>query len=142
MVPRDLPSHGDAGFGRVVDNYRTVFGTPQFRVLFFMLFGSQFALMSIQPVMALYVESLGAHGRLLATTTGVIFAVTGVASAVGAPRWGRRGDGTGYRAVLGRALLGAAVFALPQGLVARAWQLFLPGSDTAPSSGSSPPCRR
>ncbi len=125
MVPRDLPSHGDAGFGRVVDNYRTVFGTPQFRVLFFMLFGSQFALMSIQPVMALYVESLGAHGRLLATTTGVIFAVTGVASAVGAPRWGRRGDRTGYRAVLGRALLGAAVFALPQGLVARAWQLFL-----------------
>ena len=27
--------------------------------------------------------------------------------------------------MLGRALLGAAVFALPQGLVARAWQLFL-----------------
>lgn len=125
LVPRDLPAGGDAGFGRIFDNYRTVFGTPQFRLLFFVLFGSQFALMSIQPVMALYVEALGAHGRLLATTTGVIFAVTGVASAIGAPRWGRRGDRAGYRAVLGRALMGAAIFALPQGLVARAWQLFL-----------------
>ena len=143
MVPRDLPSHGDAGFGRVVDNYRTVFGTPQFRVLFFMLFGSQLALMSIQPVMALYVESLGAHGRLLATTTGVIFAVTGVASAVGRRGGGAGANGTGYRAVLGRALLGAAVFALPQGprgprvaaLPARI------GYGTS-SGGSSPPCRR
>ena len=124
LVPRDLPAPADAKTGRVIDNYRTVFGTRQFRILFFVLFGSQFALMAIQPVMALYVESLGAGGRLLATTTGVIFAVTGVASAVAAPRWGRRGDRTGYRAVLGRALTGAAVFALPQGIVARAWQLF------------------
>jgi len=125
LVPRDLPEHGEAGFGRVIENYRTVFGTPQFRLLFFVLFGSQFALMSIQPVMALYVESLGASGRLLATTTGVIFAITGVASVIGAPRWGRRGDRKGYRPVLGRALAGAALFALPQALVARAWQLFV-----------------
>jgi len=125
LVPRDVPKPREAGFAQVAENYRTVFGTPQFRFLFFMLFGSQFALMSIQPVMALYVESLGVHGRLLATVTGVIFAVTGVASAIGAPRWGRRGDRSGYRAVLGRALTGAALFALPQALVARAWQLFI-----------------
>jgi MFS transporter, DHA1 family, multidrug resistance protein len=125
LVPRDEPVRREVGFVSVLENYRTVFGTPQFRLLFFVLFASQFALMSIQPVMALYVESLGASGRLLATTTGVIFAVTGVASAIGAPRWGRRGDRTGYRSVLGRALTGAALFALPQGLVARAWQLFV-----------------
>ncbi len=114
-----------AGFGRVLDNYRTVFGTPQFRLLFFVLFGSQFALMALQPVMALYVESLGASGRLLATTTGVIFAVTGVASALAAPRWGRRSDRRGYRPTLGRALLGSGLFALPQGLVFAPWQLFI-----------------
>jgi DHA1 family multidrug resistance protein-like MFS transporter len=125
LVPRDTPARSEAGFGSVLENYRTVFGTPQFRLLFFILFGSQFALMSIQPVMALYVESLGASGRLLATTTGVIFAVTGVASALGAPRWGRRGDRLGYRSTLGRALVGSALFALPQSLVARAWQLFV-----------------
>jgi MFS transporter, DHA1 family, multidrug resistance protein len=125
LVPRDTPAKSGAGFVSVLENYRTVFGTPQFRLLFFVLFGSQFALMSIQPVMALYVESLGASGRLLATTTGVIFAVTGVASAIGAPRWGRRGDRRGYRSTLGRALAGSALFALPQGLIVRIWQLFL-----------------
>jgi DHA1 family multidrug resistance protein-like MFS transporter len=125
LVRTDTPVRVPGGFERVFHNYATVFGTPQFRILFFMLLGSQFALMSIQPVMALYVESLGVHGRLLATTTGVIFAVTGVASALGAPRWGRRGDRSGYRSTLGRALLGASIFALPQGLVGATWQLFL-----------------
>jgi DHA1 family multidrug resistance protein-like MFS transporter len=115
----------DAGLGRVLDNYRTVFGTPQFRLLFLVLLGSQFALMSLTPIMALYVESVGASGALLATTTGVIFAVTGVASAAAAPRWGRASDRTGYRRTLGRALLGTGLFAAPQGLVAAPWQLFL-----------------
>lgn len=114
-----------AGLGRVLENYRTVFGTPQYRHLFLTLLGSQFALMSLTPVMALYVESLGASGALLATTTGVIFAVTGVASAIAAPRWGHRSDRKGYRRTLGRALLGAGLFAAPQGVVVAPWQLFL-----------------
>lgn len=113
-----------AGLGRVLENYGTVFGTPQFRLLFLTLLGSQFALMALQPVMALYVESLGASGALLATTTGVIFAVTGVASAIAAPRWGKGSDRKGYRRTLGRALLGAGLFAAPQGAVATPWQLF------------------
>ena len=125
LVREDERPAGTAGIGRVLENYRTVFGTPQFRLLFFLLFGCQFALMSLQPVMALYVESLGAQGRLLATTTGVIFAITGVASAIAAPRWGRRGDRRGYRGTMGRALLGSALCALPQGLVGAPWQLFL-----------------
>jgi len=125
LVRRDLGSTSGAGIGRVLDNYRAVFGSAQFRQLFFILFGCQFALMSIQPVMALYVESLGAHGRLLATTTGVIFAITGVASAIAAPRWGRSSDRSGYRRTLGRAVLGSGVFALPQGLVTAPWHLFV-----------------
>lgn len=125
LVRADAGSRASAGLGRVVENYRAVFGSEQFRLLFFVLFGCQFALMSLQPIMALYVESLGAHGRLLATTTGVIFAVTGLASAIAAPRWGRRSDHRGYRPTLGRALLGAGLFALPQGLVTAAWQLLV-----------------
>jgi DHA1 family multidrug resistance protein-like MFS transporter len=113
-----------AGLGSILENYRTVFGTPQFRLLFLTLLGSQFALMSLTPVMALYVESLGAHGALLATTTGAIFAVSGVASAIAAPRWGRESDRKGYRRSLGRALLGTSLFAAPQGIVAAPWQLF------------------
>jgi DHA1 family multidrug resistance protein-like MFS transporter len=125
LVHEDVREPTAAGFGRVLDNYRVVFGSPQFRRLFLVLFGCQFALMALQPVMALYVEFLGASGKLLATTTGAIFAVTGVASALAAPRWGRRSDQKGYRPTLGRALLGSGLFALPQGLSFAPWQLFV-----------------
>lgn len=125
LVREEARAPASAGFGRVLDNYRTVFGTPQFRRLFLVLFGCQFALMALQPVMALYVESLGASGKLLATTTGAIFAVTGVTSALAAPRWGRWSDRRGYRPTLGRALLGSGLFALPQGLSFAPWQLFV-----------------
>jgi DHA1 family multidrug resistance protein-like MFS transporter len=94
-------------------------------VLFFVLFGCQFALMALAPVMALFVESLGAHGKVLGTTTGAIFAITGLATVLTAPRWGHRSDSRGYRGTLKIALLGSGLFALPQGLVGAPWQLFL-----------------
>jgi DHA1 family multidrug resistance protein-like MFS transporter len=113
------------GFGRIFENYRLVFGTSQLRLSYFVLFGCQFALMALAPIMALFVESLGAHGKLLATTTGAIFAVTGLATVLTAPRWGHRSDRAGYRRTLKMALLGSGIFALPQGLVTAPWQLFL-----------------
>jgi len=113
------------GFGRIFENYRLVFGTSQLRLLYFVLFGCQFALMALAPIMALFVESLGAHGKLLATTTGAIFAVTGLATVLTAPRWGHRSDRQGYRPTLRTALLGSSLFALPQGLVTAPWLLFL-----------------
>ena len=115
----------DIGFGRILENYRFVFGDAQLRLLFMVLLVSQFALMAIGPVMALFVEMLGAHGKLVATTTGAILAVTGIANIVATPRWGRRSDERGYKGTLKRAVVGAGLFAVPQGIVTSAWQLFL-----------------
>ena len=115
----------EGGFWSILDNYRIVFGTPQLRLCFLVLFACQFALMALLPVMALFVESLGSHGALLATTTGGVIAVTGLANVIAAPRWGRRSDRCGYKPTLKRALVGAAAFAMPQGLVTATWQLFL-----------------
>ncbi|HEU4726028.1 MAG TPA: MFS transporter [Candidatus Eisenbacteria bacterium] len=115
----------EGGIEQIVENYRFVFGTPQIRILFFVLLLSQFALMALVPIMALFVEELGAHGRLVATTTGAILAVTGVANIIASPRWGRRSDRQGYRATLKRALLGAGIFAVPQGLALAPWHLFV-----------------
>jgi DHA1 family multidrug resistance protein-like MFS transporter len=113
------------GFERIVENYRFVFGTPQLRLLFFVLLAGQFALMSLIPIMALYVEELGTHGRLVATLTGAIIGATGIANLIAAPRWGRRSDKHGYRPTLKMALLGAGLFAIPQGLVGAPWHLLL-----------------
>ncbi len=115
----------EGGIEQIVENYRFVFGTPQIRLLFFVLLLGQFALMSLVPIMALFVEELGAHGRLVATTTGAILAITGVANIVASPRWGRRSDREGYRATLKYALLGAGIFAIPQGFALAPWHLFV-----------------
>ncbi len=115
----------EGGIEQIVENYRFVFGTPQIRLLFFILLLAQFALMSLLPIMALFVEELGAHGRVVATTTGAILAITGVANIIASPRWGRRSDQAGYRATLKHALLGAGLFAVPQGLAMAPWHLFV-----------------
>ena len=115
----------EGGIEQIVENYRFVFGTPQIRLLFFILLLAQFALMSLVPIMALFVEELGAHGRVVATTTGAILAITGVANIIASPRWGRRSDQAGYRATLKHALLGAGLFAVPQGLAMAPWHLFV-----------------
>ena len=125
LVREEVRPRSTEGFGSIWENYRLVFGTPQIRLLYLVLFGCQFALMALGPIMALFVESLGAHGRLLATTTGAIFAVTGLATVLTASRWGRRSDRRGYRPTLKIALIGSGLFALPQGLVQAPWQLFL-----------------
>ena len=113
------------GLERIIENYRYVFGTPQLRLLFLVLLAGQFALMSLIPIMALYVEDLGTHGKLVATLTGAIIGVTGIANLIAAPRWGRRSDKHGYKPTLKRALIGAGLFAIPQGLVSAPWQLLL-----------------
>jgi DHA1 family multidrug resistance protein-like MFS transporter len=113
------------GFEQIFENYRYVFTSPQLRLLFFVLLAGQFALMSLFPVMALFVEELGTHGRLVATMTGAIIGVTGIANIIAAPRWGRRSDKKGYTGTLKRALLGAGIFAIPQGLVLAPWHLLL-----------------
>ncbi|MFI5366562.1 MAG: MFS transporter [Candidatus Binatia bacterium] len=85
---------------------------------------SQAFITSLQPIFVLYVEQLGVEARLLSTTTGVLFAATGITALFAAPWWGRRGDRLGYRGVLTMSLLGSTVLLL-QGLVTGAVQLFV-----------------
>ncbi len=84
---------------------------------------SQMMITTLQPIFVLYVEQLGVEPRLLSTTTGVLFAATGITSLVAAPLWGRRGDRLGFHGALRVALLGSAATLLLQGLVTDVKQL-------------------
>ena len=86
---------------------------------------SQALVTTLQPIFVLYVEQLGVEARLLSTTTGVLFAATGITSLVAAPWWGRRGDRLGFHGALRVALLGSAVLLLLQGLVTSVLQLLV-----------------
>lgn len=89
------------------------------------LFLAQLAILLVQPFFALFVESLGVGPARLSTWTGVLFGVTGLATLVAAPRWGRLGDRVGRRRTLGVGFACAGAVFLLQGFAADARWLFV-----------------
>jgi DHA1 family multidrug resistance protein-like MFS transporter len=87
------------------------------RAAIFALFGTQLAILLVQPFFALFVESLGVGRERLSSTTGAIFGVTGLATLVMAPRWGAFGDLIGRRRALWIAMGGASIAFALQGVV-------------------------
>lgn len=76
---------------------------------------TQAAMMSIEPIVTVYAETLY-HGSHLAVVAGLVVAMSGMANLVGAPMLGRIGDRVGQRKVLAVALTLAAVAFIPQAL--------------------------
>ncbi|HPT96966.1 MAG TPA: MFS transporter [Armatimonadota bacterium] len=99
---------------------------PALRATFGIMFITQIGLMTIQPILALFVQSLEqGSGGMLRTKVGLIFAMPGLASIVAAPLWGRRGDRVGHRHTLAIALLGAGILYLPHYLVRTVAQMMV-----------------
>ncbi len=115
----------DPAASSVRDNLSVAWRHADLRRALLAIVVSQALITSLQPIFVLYVERLGVEARLLSTTTGVLFAATGVTALIAAPWWGRRGDRRGYRGVLTAALLGSSVLLLLQGLVTGVLQLFI-----------------
>jgi DHA1 family multidrug resistance protein-like MFS transporter len=99
------------------ENLNLAWTRADIRCALIAMIASQTIVTSLQPVFVLYVESLGVEPRLLSSTTGVLFAASGVAALIAAPRWGRRSDRLGFHGALTVAILGSAVLLLLQGLV-------------------------
>ncbi|MDA8066188.1 MAG: MFS transporter [Thermaerobacter sp.] len=96
---------------------------PALRAMFLVFFTSQFAVMSAEPIIAVYVRTMYHDPRLLASVAGAVFAMVGVGNVLASPFLGRRSDRLGYRRVLLISLAGAALFYLPQALAAGPFQL-------------------
>jgi MFS transporter, DHA1 family, multidrug resistance protein len=109
----------------LLSNYRFVFRSPVLLALFISSIIIQTGIMSIQPVLSLFVESLWAKTEYLATIAGAVFAVTGLASLIASPYWGKRGDRIGFKKVLTFNLLGTAATFAPHAFVQQAYQLLI-----------------
>ena len=107
----------------VVSNYRYAFSSKPIRIALAIMLISQTAVFMIQPIFALYVESLVGATELLATMAGGIFSVVGIFVVISAPWWGSRNDVKSYKKNLSIAILGAGVSYAAQGLVTSAYQL-------------------
>jgi DHA1 family multidrug resistance protein-like MFS transporter len=95
----------------------------------------QLALMSVQPIITVYVAQLSASKEHIALISGAVFAASGLASILSALRLGKISDRIGPHKVLLGALIVAGLTFIPQALVNSPWQLgcmrFLLGLATA-----------
>ncbi len=97
--------------------YQTLRETAHNRQLLYALFlnmVTSLAIMTIEPVITLYISELShsvVHASLIA---GIVFSLTGIASAIFAPLWGRAADRFGFRPILLIGLFGGAVWTFLQ----------------------------
>ncbi|WNQ09781.1 MFS transporter [Paenibacillus aurantius] len=96
---------------------------PQLPALFAVTFMFQFALMSPQPLMALFVQDLYGKAAYLAFFAGLVGSVNGFSNMIASPVLGRFGDKLGSEKILGICLIGSALAFIPQALVSNIWQL-------------------
>lgn len=95
----------------------------------------QLSLMSIQPIISVYVMTLSHDEAPVALISGAIFAASGFASVIAAPILGRLSDRIGSPKVILGALIFAGILFIPQAFVSSALELgilrFLLGLATA-----------
>jgi MFS transporter, DHA1 family, multidrug resistance protein len=107
----------------ILDNYRYALRSKTIRVALGLILISQAAVLMIQPVFSLYVDSFEMNKEYLATIAGAIFSTTGLCMVISAPWWGKRNDSKSYKNNLTITILGAATAYAAQGLVTQTYQL-------------------
>lgn len=108
-------------------NFREVWNclpNPKVTVcLFITTLVMQLALMSIQPIITVYINQLSSDNSHVVLISGAVFATSGFASIIAAPKLGRISDRIGPQKVLLAALIVAGLLFIPQAFVENSWQL-------------------
>ncbi|MBI3112170.1 MAG: MFS transporter [Ignavibacteriales bacterium] len=93
----------------LLSNYSYALGSKPLRIALFIILISQMSVFLVQPIFALFVDSLVHTEAYVATVAGAIFSIAGVFTVLSAPWWGKRNDAKSYRKNLSMAFAGAAV---------------------------------
>ncbi|MCM3080378.1 MFS transporter [Brevibacillus invocatus] len=108
------------------EDFQLISSSKELPTLFFVTVMIQFALLSIMPVLPIYISQLLGHeGTKVALWAGIVQAAMGVANVFAAPRLGQLGDRYGSQKVLLGSLVVAGLLFIPQGFVGAVWQLIL-----------------
>lgn len=109
----------------VLDNLKLVFSNLHLRQGVILIFVSQLAVMLIQPIFALYIESFKISKSYVSTYSGIAFSILGIFMLIFSPVWGKRIDKSGYRKNLPIAFVGASGAYLIQGLISSIFLLIV-----------------
>ena len=95
----------------------------ELRFIMFMFFMIQTCVMTIQPLITLYVGQLmGAMGDEAVKMSGVIFSLAGFAGILAAPFWGKRGQRYGFVRIFALVTFAAGFINLFQIFIQNVWQ--------------------
>ena len=95
----------------------------ELRFIMFMFFMIQTCVMTIQPLISLYVGQLiGAMGDEAVKMSGVIFSLAGFAGILAAPFWGKRGQRYGFVRIFALVTFAAGFINLFQIFIQNVWQ--------------------
>jgi DHA1 family multidrug resistance protein-like MFS transporter len=115
--------------------WKSIPDTKSISAMFITTFIMQLALMSIEPIITIYIKQLSSHARYVALISGIAFSAPGIASILASPRLGKLSDRIGPRKIILWALLSAGILFIPQAFVRSPWELvalrFLLGIATA-----------
>ncbi|QSO55130.1 MFS transporter [Alicyclobacillus curvatus] len=109
----------------LLQQFKTVREMKTVRAMFVVLFLTQFTVMSVQPVLSVFMKHLAGNVAYLNTVAGFAFAVTGLGDLIASPFLGKRSDVLGYRKVLTICMTGAGLFYLPQAFAPNIWVFVL-----------------
>ncbi|AYB41914.1 MFS transporter [Paenibacillus lautus] len=82
---------------------------------------TQFSVMTIEPVLPLYIAQIGGSSSHTSMIAGFVFSIVGIASILFAARWGRLADKIGFQKVLLIGLLASGIGSLAQILFSNIW---------------------
>ena len=103
----------------------SLFGNRQLLTMFFVLFLVQFSIKIVSPVFPLFIETIVSDSNSVSTSTGIIYAITGLMAAISAVSVGKLIEKKPMTPFLIISLIGTGLFFLPQGYASNVVQLIL-----------------
>lgn len=100
--------------GSLRQDLRTAFANRTLTLMLVLSFAVQAAANTLQPLITLYVAELQHTFEGVVLTSGFVYSLAGLASAIAAPIWGRIGQSRGFASLIVTSLLGAGIFNLGQ----------------------------
>ena len=106
----------------IINDFRIAAANKPLMMMLFTVMLFQSAVMILQPVLPIYIETL-THGADASLATGAIFSVAGLATVLASPYWGKRGEKYGFRGVLMWGIVGAGLLSIPHAFTNNLWVL-------------------
>ncbi|HWO75404.1 MAG TPA: MFS transporter [Bacillus sp. (in: firmicutes)] len=107
--------------GSILNDFKIGLSNRPFLLVLILTLVVSCSIMTIEPILPLYIADLGSSSKYATFLTGVVISLPGIASALFAPRWGKWADKVGFQRVLFIGLLGAGIGTIAQILFTEIW---------------------